>query len=226
MIKLNAKYEIEEFDGIEMLKRIEKAGRICYKSEDRITDDSCLTFAKMLIGKCHGAMLEHSQISVKFIVDRGVTHELVRHRVASFAQESQRYCNYSNDKHDNNVKYIDIAPSIALDSKMKDMEQSKIDLIYNEWISACEDAERHYLRMIELGATPQIARSVLNNSTKTEIIITANIREWRHFFGLRADTPAHPSVREITIPLLLDLQSRIPVVFDDIVEKLNITDNK
>lgn len=207
--------------GIEELKHIEKIGRVCYKSEGKITEDgeSAKKFVKMLIDRGHEAMIEHSSLSVKFVVDRGVSHELVRHRIASFAQESTRYVNYSLDKFGNEINVIDIKDGINLDNKMKNMEAETIELIIGEWLLAMEDAERHYMKMIELGATPQIARSVLPNSTKTEITITADYREWRNFFKLRVPNTAHPQMRQVTIPLLKELKNRLPIIFDDISEE-------
>lgn len=204
--------------GIQELQHIEKIARVCYKSEDKITEDgeSAKKMVTMLIRNGHEAMIEHSSLSVKFTVDRGVTHELVRHRIASFAQESTRYCNYSLGKFGNEINVIDINDAIYLDNKMKNMDAVTIDKIYNEWGFAMEDAERHYLKMIELGATPQIARSVLPTSTKAEITITANYREWRNFFKLRIPANAHPQMREVTIPLLKELKSKLPIIFDDI----------
>ncbi|MCD8084084.1 MAG: FAD-dependent thymidylate synthase [Clostridiales bacterium] len=204
--------------GLRELQMIERIGRVCYKSEDRITEDgeSAKKFVAMLIRNGHEAMLEHSSLSVKFTVDRGVSHELVRHRVASFAQESTRYVNYSKEKFGKECTFIDLAPGIALDRKMFGMDAEMIQAVLLEWQQAMDDAEWHYMRMIRLGATPQIARSVLPNSTKTEITITANYREWRHFFMLRADQAAHPQMREVAIPLLAELKEKIPVVFDDI----------
>ena len=201
--------------GIEELKHIEKIGRVCYKSEGNITEDgeSAKKFVKMLINRDHTAMIEHSSLSIKFIVDRGVSHELVRHRIASFAQESTRYVNYSLDKFGNEINVIDIRNGIILDNKMKNMDANTIEVIINEWLLAMEDAEKHYMKMIELGATPQIARSVLPNSTKTEITITANYREWRNFFKLRIPNTAHPQMREITIPLLKELKNKLPIIF-------------
>ena len=205
-------------NGVEELKHIEKIGRVCYKSEDKITEDgeSAKKFVKMLINRGHEAMIEHSSLSVRFTVDRGISHELVRHRIASFAQESTRYCNYSLDKFGGDINVIDIKGGIGLDAKMKQLSDGEIFDIVNEWTRAMDDAEKHYLNMIELGATPQIARSVLPNSTKTEITVSANYREWRNFFKLRVAPTAHPQMREVTIPLLNELKSRIPVVFDDI----------
>ena len=207
--------------GIEELKHIEKIGRVCYKSEGNITEDgeSAKKFVKMLIDRGHEAMIEHSSLSVRFTVDRGVSHELVRHRIASFAQESTRYVNYSLDKFGNEINVINIRDGIDLDNKMKNMDSSIIDAILREWFSAMKDAEKHYMKMIELGATPQIARSVLPNSTKTEITITANYREWKAFFKLRVSATAHPQMREVTIPLLKELKNRLPIIFDDIKEE-------
>ncbi len=221
MRKIKANYEILtpiSEGGIKELQHIEKIGRVCYKSEDRITDDgeSAKKFVAMLIKAGHEAMIEHSSLSVKFTVDRGVSHELVRHRIASFAQESTRYCNYSNDKFGTECTYIDLVDGIALDNKMKNMSTDVIDTVLAEWAFAMEDAEKHYMKMIELGATPQIARSVLPNSTKTEISITANYREWRNFFKLRVAQAAHPQMREVTISLLNELKTVLPVIFDDI----------
>ena len=225
-LKLNtikASYEILtpiSEGGIKELQHIEKIGRVCYKSEDRITEDgeSAKKFVGMLIKNGHEAMIEHSSLSVKFTVDRGVSHELVRHRIASFAQESTRYCNYSRDKFGGVCNFIDIEPGMKLDNKMKNMPDDAISAIMSEWINAMEDAEYHYMKMLNLGATPQIARSVLPNSTKTEITITANYREWRNFLKLRVPNTAHPQMREITIPLLKELKTLLPVIFDDIEE--------
>lgn len=204
--------------GIDELKHIEKIGRVCYKSEGNITEDgeSAKKFVKMLINRGHEAMIEHSSLSVKFTVDRGVSHELVRHRIASFAQESTRYVNYSLDKFGSEINVIDIYGGIELDGKMKDMNTLSKNKIIDEWYEAMEDAERHYMKLMELGATPQIARSVLPNSTKTEITITANYREWRNFFKLRVPATAHPQMREVTIPLLKELKNKLPIIFDDI----------
>ena len=209
----------DQIEGHKILKHIEKIARTCYKSEDLINDESAEKMIKKLIKLNHLAMIEHASVSVLFTCDRGVTHEIVRHRVASYAQESTRYVNYSKDKFGNEIGYIDIAGGIALDTKMKDLSVETIDAIISEWHQACIDAEKHYMKMLELGATPQIARSVLNNSTKSDINVTMNLREWRHFFELRCDTPAHPQMRELVIPLLKEMSEVIPIVFDDLVEK-------
>ena len=221
MNKIKATYEIltSVSEGvIRELQHIEKIGRVCYKSEDYITEDgeSAKKFVAMLIRNGHEAMIEHSFLSVKFTVDRGVSHELVRHRIASFAQESTRYCNYAKDKFGAECAFIDLEPGIMLDNKMKKMSAEEIALVLAEWKSAMEDAERHYMKLLELGATPQIARAVLPNSTKTEITVSANYREWRNFFKLRVPADVHPQMREVTIPLLKELKGMIPVIFDDI----------
>ena len=197
--------EISE-GGIKELQHIEKIARVCYKSENLITEDgeSAKKMVKMLIDRGHEAMIEHSSLSVKFIVDRGVSHELVRHRIASFAQESTRYCNYSKDKFDNGVTFI----------KPFFFEEGTQN--YNEWVYAMDVAEKSYLQMLKDGATPQEARSVLPNSTKTEITITANYREWRNFFKLRTAKVAHPQMQEVTRPLLKELKEKLPIIFDDI----------
>jgi thymidylate synthase (FAD) len=217
MNSIKPSYTIEtEIDGMEIVKQIEKIGRTCYKSEENITNDSAVKFVSGLIKRGHEAMIEHNAITVRFVCDRGVSHELVRHRVASFGQESTRYCNYSNDKFGNQINVIDISGGIKLDTKMKDFSPENINSIINEWTTAMEDAEKHYMKMLELGATAQMARAVLPNSLKTEIVVTMNLREWRHFFKLRTEIVAHPQMRELTIPLLEDFKKLIPCVFDDI----------
>lgn len=207
---------ITPINGREILKTLEEVGRTCYKSEDKITEDSCNKFVQGIIDRGHEAVIEHDNITVKLTNDRGVSHEEVRHRIASYAQESTRYCNYFRDKFGNEITYIDIKGGMELDPKVSKLDTETQAKIYDEWVKACADAEDHYNRMIELGATPQIARSVLNNSTKTEICITMNLREWRHFFKLRTSPAAHPQMREIAIPLLMEFKRLIPVIFDDI----------
>ena len=202
---INASYHIETpIDGAEILKRIEKAGRTCYKSEDRITEESAKVFVRKLIERGHESVLEHESITVRFICDRGISHEIVRHRLASYSQESTRYCNYSNDRFRNNITFI---KPCFLDEGTGG---------YKLWKQAMFIAEKEYFELLNLGCTPQEARSVLPNSTKTEIVMTANLREWRHFLKLRTAKAAHPQMRELTVPLLHELQERIPVVFDDI----------
>ena len=202
-------YEIETpFDGLEVLKHIEKAGRTCYKSEDKITDDSAIAFVKRIMKSGHESVIEHFSFSVRFICDRGVTHELVRHRLASFSQESTRYCNYSKDKHDNHLTFIQPCWFVT-DSCGKYGDFSPKDfgkVTEYRWLASMHQTENTYLALIAEGWKPQQARSVLPNSLKTEIVTTANLREWRHILKLRTGKPAHPQIREIMIPLLTELQ--------------------
>lgn len=200
-------------NGPEMLHNIAEAGRICYQSEARTSDEE---FVRRRIRDGHESILEHEKISVVIKVDRGVTHEYVRHRIASYSQESTRYCNYSAEKFDHGITYIDIADAIKYDPVMSKLPPQVIGDIIAEWYRACIDAEKHYIRMIELGATPQMARGVLNHSTKAQIAVTMNLREWRHFFRLRYDPAAHPQMIEIAEMLLKVFKRTIPVIFDDI----------
>lgn len=200
-------------NGAEMLDNITRAGRICYQSEK--TGDSA-EFVRRLIKRGHESVLEHEKISVVIICDRGVTHELVRHRIASYSQESTRYCNYDSERFDGQIKYIDLKEGALLCPMTSELNELTLNLILYEWVRACADAEDHYKRMIALGASPQIARSVLNNSTKTEIAVTMNLREWRHFFKLRCAPAAHPQMRQIANVLLHAFKDAVPVVFDDL----------
>ena len=196
--------------GISELQFLEKIARKCYKSEDKISEDgeSAKSLVGSLIKSKHEAMLEHMSLSVLFICDRGVSHEIVRHRMASFAQESTRYCNYSKGKFGSEVTFI----------RPYNMPDDSVE--FGIWESTMLIAESSYIELIKNGISPQMARSVLPNSLKTELIMTANLREWRHFLKLRAagSTGApHPQMLEITVPLLIKLQHAIPVVFDDII---------
>lgn len=216
---INASYEIlnkDRINGMNILKDIENIGRTCYKSEDNICEGSALKFVKGLIDRKHEAMIEHNSITVKFICDRGVSHELVRHRLASFAQESTRYCNYSKDKFNNEITVI--LPCF-FDTGMGVLSNS---LVYDAWKRSCTLAEESYFKLLGYGATPEQARSVLPNSLKTEIVMTMNLREWRHFFSLRCPKTAHPQMRELSIPLLKEMNELIPVVFDDLKESFVI----
>ena len=200
-----------DINGKEILKKIEWVGRTCYKSEDRIEEDSAEKFVAGLIKRGHEAILEHDSITVKFVVDRGVSHEIVRHRLASFAQESTRYCNYAKEKFGNEITVIE---PCFWDKNSEN---------YELWVHSMESAERAYFSF--LLATPEKARAVLPNSLKTELVMTANLREWRHFFKLRAANTtgkAHPQMLEVTRPLLDKFKRLIPVVFDDITYEEDI----
>jgi len=195
------------------LPLIELAGRTCYKSEDKITPKSAMAFVDMVTRRGHHSVIEHAFATVKIICDRGVTHEIVRHRLCSFSQESTRYCNYKGG-----VTFV-IPPWVNL----KPCEVQQIDKFPNttcqadwNWLKAIHMAEGEYVHLLTLNWSPQQARSVLPNSTKTEIVITANVREWRHIFTLRCSKAAHPQIREVMIPLHKEMKSIIPVIFDDI----------
>ena len=200
-------------DGHAILANIATAGRVCYQSEPTADD---VTFVRKLIERGHESVIEHGLISVLLTCDRGVTHEAVRHRIASYSQESTRYCNYSKGKFGGEITYIDISRGIELCPVTSKLDSAVIVEIINEWLQACQDAERHYMRMIELGASPQIARSVLNNSTKTAIVISMNPREWRHFFKLRNNPAAHPQMIEVAGMMLAEFKNAVPVIFDDL----------
>lgn len=191
-------------DGRNILESIERCGRICYKSEDRITADSALNFARMIIRSGHESVLEHEKITVVIICDRGVTHEIVRHRIASYSQESTRYCNYSKDRFGGEITFI------------RPFFWNEDDERYALWKKTMADIESAYFSLISMGAKPEEARSVLPNSVKTEIAVTMNLREWRHFLKLRTAAAAHPQMREVAVPILDSFKELIPVIFDDI----------
>lgn len=202
---INADVElITPINGEVVLKRLEECGRVCYKSENKTTEDSARKFMANIIRKGHEAVLEHYSFTVKFICDRGVSHEIVRHRMASYCQESSRYCNYSKDGFGNEITVI------------KPCFWDETDLKYAAWANLCSNAEDTYIDLVRSGATPQEARSVLPNSLKTEVVMTANIREWRHFLKLRCSPAAHPQMREVALILLDKVHDLIPVCFDDI----------
>ena len=198
-------FEIMPVNGEEILKNIERAGRTCYKSEDKITKDSARKFVAAIIKSGHESVIEHEKITVRIICDRGVTHEIVRHRIASYSQESTRYCNYANDKFGNELTFI--RPFYWKDDPAK----------MGVWTNAMEWIEQDYMELIRLGATPQEARAILPNSLKTEIVVTMNLREWRHFLKLRTSPAAHPQIREVAIPILKKFKELVPIVFNDIL---------
>jgi len=196
---VKASFEIlSHTENLEQL--IEMAGRVCYKSEDRITADSATGFIQRMHASKHESVFEHGAITVRFITDRGITHEMVRHRISSFSQESTRYCNYGKK---DEITVID--PRIAF----PDMS----DATYSAWEEAMRFAEDTYLNMVADGVAPQLARSVLPNSLKTEIVWTANPREWLHVFSLRCSKQAHPQIREVMIPLREEFIKLWPAIF-------------
>lgn len=199
---LKPRFVIEDrINGKQILKNLERYGRVCYKSEGRIDAESAYKFLKgNVLSTGHESVIEHEKVTVRFICDRGVTHEIVRHRIASYSQESTRYCNYK-------VLGIQVIKPLFFAGNKKR---------YRIWLTAMRACEKAYLALLEDGATAQEARSVLPNSLKTEIIVTYNLRGWRHFFKLRCSKRAHPQMRELTIPLLREFQKKIPLLFDDI----------
>lgn len=205
---------VDQFDGVDILRKIEIAGRTAYKSETLASYDSAPQFIAMLIKKGHLSVIEHHSVTVRVICDRGVSHEIVRHRLASYTQESTRYCNYTQGKFEGGVTFIEPCFWPSSDSTTADKRAA--------WLRAVEAADNAYQELVHLGASAEQARSVLPNSLKTEIVITMNLREWRHFFTLRTAPGAHPQMREITVPLLSEFKTRIPVVFDDIVPESTI----
>lgn len=195
---------LDRLDGMEMIRKLELCGRVCYKSENAITEESAKRFLQNIIKSGHESVLEHEKITVRIICDRGVTHEIVRHRIASYSQESTRYCNYGKEKFDGELSFI------------KPCFWDEGSSNYIRWKGAMQECENTYLQMIADGATAQEARSVLPNSLKTEIIVTMNLREWRHFFRLRTAERAHPQMREVAIQILREFQRQVPVIFDDV----------
>jgi thymidylate synthase (FAD) len=187
-------------DAGRIMANLERYGRTAYKSEDRITPESAAKFIAGIVKSGHESVIEHENLTVRFICDRGVTHELVRHRLCAFTQESTRYCNYLK----RGIQFI--KPCFWEEGT----EQ------YRRWYQAMEFAEAAYNEMIKAGATAQEARSVLPNSLKTEIVVTTNLREWRHIVRLRAEAHSHPQMREIMLILKKELQEKLPVIFGDL----------
>lgn len=195
---------LDKLDGKEILKNIERYGRVCYKSENLITEDSSVNFVTNILKRGHESVIEHEKVSVRIICDRGVSHEIVRHRIASYSQESTRYCNYQKDKFGNELTFI---KPIFWDEQSDE---------YRLWHSTMKQIEENYMALLNKGASPQEARSILPNSLKTEIVVTMNLREWRHFFRLRTSVAAHPQMYEIASGILERFKKEIPIIFDDI----------
>ncbi len=182
---------------------IERCGRTCYKSEDLITTDSAEKFIQMIVKRGHHSVLEHATATILFVCDRGVSHELVRHRLVSYSQESTRYCNYGKGKFGHEIAVLQ-PPGLE-----GDMLQC--------WKRTCDMIESEYLHMINGGVSAQIARSILPNCLKTEVATTANLREWRHILKLRTSTAAHPQIREIMGDASEILTEQCPNVFRDFI---------
>lgn len=195
---ITAGYTImDTLDEQAILKKIERCGRIAYQSQDKTTENSCVAFVKNLIKREHESVLEHVVFTVVFIVDRGLSHEIVRHRLASYTQSSTRYYRFKGD-----VTFV--IP-----------QADGVGYNVGTWHKACDDAEKAYFKLLETQA-PEIARNVLPMSTATELAMTANIREWRHFFRLRAAPTAHPQLRTLVNKLLVELKTKLPTIFGDL----------
>lgn len=207
MVKiLSPSFEIlTPIDSNVVLKHIERCGRTCYQSFDKIDDGSAERFAAHIVERHHESVIEHFSISVKFITDRGVSHELVRHRLAAYSQESTRYCCYAKNKFQNEISVI------------KPVQIQEGTPAYDIWLQAVQSAEESYLKLVQSGEKAENARAVLPTCLKTEIVMTANIREWRHVFKMRCDPAAHPDIRALMIPLREEFKKKIPVLFEDLV---------
>lgn len=198
----------QDLDEDKILKAIERAGRTCYKSENLIDSESAKKFVTNILKLGHESVIEHEKITVRIICDRGVTHEIVRHRIASYSQESTRYCNYCNDRFGNELTFIE--PCFFSSDSEEDKKKKQI------WLDTMAMIEKNYNMLIENGAKPEEARAILPNSLKTEIVVTMNLRAWRHFFKLRTDKTAHPQIREISNLILDEFKQKLPIIFGDL----------
>ena len=194
---------VEKFDEVQVMKRIERACRTCYRSEGKITEDSYKNLIKNCINRGHESVLEHEKVTVRIYNDIGSYKDLTRHRFASFSVESTRYCSYDKDKYGNEISFMD--PVYIEDEK-----------VYEVWKKTMQDIENSYLEMKKLGATTDMCRNILPHSTAAEYTMTANIREWKHIFELRANNHVHPAIRQVMIPLLKYFKEQMPDIFGDI----------
>lgn len=201
---IEPKIGVEKVDYSKIMKNLERACRTCYRSEDKMTDESYKTLLKNCVNRGHESILEHEKITIRMICDIGVYKDLTRHRHASFSIESTRYCNYGKDKFDNEIKFI------------KPVNMEPDTEIYNEWKKSLEEIEKHYINMVEMGATPDQMRMILPHSTAALVTMTANIREWKHILSLRCTKHAHPAVEQVMIPLLLLFKKNMPEIFENI----------
>jgi len=200
----------------DVLARIERAARTCYKSEDKITQGSAEKLVRNLLKRGHMAMIEFGgEATVRFVSNRGFTHEMVRHRLCSFAQESTRYCNYGKGKFGSEITVCD--PAEALFMREPDLDKRAR---WRLWmLESWAQAEEDYLRLVEDGCPAELAREVLPIGTKAEIVVSANVREWSHIFSQRAHHLAHPRMRELMYPLVVEFDEKMPVIFEDFVPK-------
>ena len=201
---------ITPLNGQAILKRIEEIARTCYRSEDKITADgkSAEQIVKALVNAGHWAMLEHATISMRYVSNIAAYKDLTRQRMASYAVESTRWCSYNKGKFGSEIKFLD------------PIEIPKDTIKYQVWLNAMQQAEKNYMDLASMGAKPDELSLVLPQSTAAEFVITANLREWAHIFGLRAVGHSRPCVREIMIPTLQLFHREIPIVFDDVYSKM------
>lgn len=195
--------KVEKFDGVKIMKKLERACRTCYRSEGSVTEDSYKKLLTNCITRGHESVLEHEKITVRICNDIGSYKDLTRHRFASFSVESTRYCSYDKDKYGNEISIIN---PVYIENKE----------IYEVWKKTMEEMEKGYIKMKELGATTDMVREVLPHSTAAEYTMTANIREWKHLLSLRTTKHVHPSIRQVLIPLLRLFKQEMPEIFDDV----------
>lgn len=222
---IEPRIDIEQYDGIKIMKNIERACRTCYRSEDLITEDSYKKLIKNCINRGHESVLEHEKITVRMVCDIGVYKDLTRHRFGSFSIESTRYCCYDKDKFNNEISFI--KPVYYIDTwKGKNAELTSAECISYHWYDTMQKIEESYMMMREDGATPDMCRMILPHSTAAEVTMTANIREWRHILDLRTKTMSHPSIQQLLIPLLLKFQYTMPELFESIEYNKNFPIDK
>lgn len=195
--------KVEKIDGKQIMQRIERACRTCYRSEGKITEDSYKNLIKNCITRGHESVLEHEKVTVRIYDDIGSYKDLTRHRFASFSVESTRYCSYDKDKYGNEISVIN---PVYIEDKE----------IYEIWKNTIQEMEKGYMKMKELGAATDMCRNLLPHSTAAEYTMTANIREWKHIFSLRANNHVNPAIRQVMIPLLKYFKEQMPEIFDDV----------
>ena len=210
--------EVEKYDGINIMKNIERACRTCYRSEGLITEDSYKKLLTNCLNRGHESVLEHEKITVRFTGDIGTYKDLTRHRFASFSVESTRYCNYGKDKFDNEIKFIRpiFYDDTWLDANYEGSTMSESQLKSMYWYNCMEEIEDTYMKMSDMGCKPDELRMILPHSTAAQYTMTANIREWRHILNLRTKKMTHPSVQQVMIPLLKHFQKEMPELFNAI----------
>ena len=209
MIRVPPEFEIwfpeTQEEAVKMLQRVERAGRICYKSEDKITPDSYIRFISNRIASGHVSIIEHAVMTARIVCDRGISHEIVRHRLASYSMESTRYVNYNKEKFGSHISVV-----------KPDEITGNVEWWEPIWTDAMLKAESSYQELVRLGCPPKIARSVLPTGLKTELVVTANLREWALIFKLRTSTEAHPQIRQLMNMGLAKARQLFTVIFDNI----------